>query len=225
LELAGRSADAAEAYTKAIEMAARDTNSFLKVLTSALFERSSLLKKMGRLGEAGMDNCRARRIPTRDPQTRPELLDLSRFYHSSLGQFLPSRERESTEMLARVAQQNTGVAFDARGYFGVYGKGVERDGHGTYRQLVAAIPINRRLTRLHIMHASVYQSRAGTEIGSYVLYFADGQSETLPIIYGEDVTNDLEYRRSPIARATAGCRAYFIARCGRTGAAGIRACS
>jgi len=199
-ERAGRTNEAFQAYTKAIEMAARDTNAFLKVLKSAQLDRSSLLNKMGRFDEAGIDNCRARRIPIRDPQTRPELLDLSRFYQSSLGQFLPSRERESTEMLSRVAQQNTGVAFDARGYFGVYGKGVERDVHGIGPQSVVGIPINRRLTRLHIMHSSVYRERAGTEIGSYILHFADGQSETLPIIYGEDVTEERGIR-APSARA------------------------
>jgi len=183
-----RTNEAFDAYTRAIETAADDTNAFLKVLTSALLERSSLLIKMGRFDEAGIDNCRARRIPTRDPKTPPEMLDLSRFYNASLGFFLPSRNRESTDMLTRVAQQNTGVAFDGRGIVMLDGKGPERDGVGQRLQSVHGIPINRRLTRLHVMQGASYRDRGGNQIGYYVLYFADGQRETLPIIYGQDVS-------------------------------------
>ena len=103
-------------------------------------------------------------------------------------------------MLARVVQQNTGVAFDARGYCGLYAKGGERDVGSTWPQSVPDIPINRRLTRLHIMHASVYRERAGTEIGYYILHFADGHSETLPIIYGEDVIEEPK-NQAPTVRA------------------------
>src|SRR4029079_16032987 len=137
------------------------------VLTSALLERSSLLIKMRRFDEAGIDNCRARRIPTRDPHTRPEMLDLSRFYNASLGFFLPSRNRESTDLLSRVAEQNTGVAFDARGIVMLDGKGPERDGVGQRLQSVLGVPINRRLTRLHVMQGASYRDRDGNQIGYY----------------------------------------------------------
>jgi tetratricopeptide (TPR) repeat protein/predicted Ser/Thr protein kinase len=186
LERVGSINEALEAYTTAIETAGRDTNVFLKVLTSARLQRSSLFLKMGRYEEAGMDNCRARNLPLRNPQTPPDLLDLGPFYEEEMSWFLGSKNRDRLKAFLLEVQQNTGVEFDARGFVTLSGTGW-REVFTSKRQSVTNIPVNRHCTKLHVLHSTSNVERQGTRIGSYILRFADGQAAELPIVYGDHV--------------------------------------
>ena len=56
---------------------------------------------------------------------------------------------------------------------------------------VEGIPVNRRIARLCILHATEGGSpssvKDGTVIGRYKIRFDDGSEESVPIVYGEDV--------------------------------------
>jgi hypothetical protein len=40
---------------------------------------------------------------------------------------------------------------------------------------------------MHFLHATGWSEQDGTEIGRYVLHFADGQTRPIPLVYGEDL--------------------------------------
>lgn len=58
-------------------------------------------------------------------------------------------------------------------------------------EAVRGIPINARFDTLHILHSTMFGNafgaEDGTEIGTYVVRYADGSQERIPIIYGADV--------------------------------------
>jgi hypothetical protein len=57
---------------------------------------------------------------------------------------------------------------------------------------VTGIPLNTAFTRLHVLQSTVNGSgnpsvADGTEIGAYLVHYADGSSEKIPIVYAQDV--------------------------------------
>jgi hypothetical protein len=192
-ERMGSRNEAFEAYTKAIETAALDTNAFVKVWRQALSQRTGLFLKMGRYTEAGIDNCRARNFPLRNPQTPPEFLDLSAFYEYDMSWFLGFRHRERLKLFVSEVRRNSEVEFDVRGFVALSGTGVG-DVIKATRQSVTNIPINRHCAQLHVLHSASNVEREGTRTGVYILRYTDGQSAELPIIYGEHVRS----RRDPM---------------------------
>ncbi len=52
-----------------------------------------------------------------------------------------------------------------------------------------AIAAGARADRLHFLHAAQYGEQPGTEVGAYVVRYADGTSERIPILYGRDLAN------------------------------------
>lgn len=79
------------------------------------------------------------------------------------------------------------MKFDARGIIQL-GGGVFRDiPAGHFPERVSAISVGRACHRLHFLHATVIGTSDGSQIGSFVLHFNDGKTETVPIIYGRDV--------------------------------------
>ena len=59
----------------------------------------------------------------------------------------------------------------------------------TFPNRVDGIPIERACSRLHFLHAAVFDAGAGIEVGRYVLHSAEGVPQTIPIRYGDDVRN------------------------------------
>jgi hypothetical protein len=58
-------------------------------------------------------------------------------------------------------------------------------------EAVRAIAVGARFDTLHILHSTMFGNAFGTddgtEIGAYVVHYADRTEERIPIIYGEDV--------------------------------------
>jgi hypothetical protein len=52
---------------------------------------------------------------------------------------------------------------------------------------VEGIPIGRKVKRLHFLHGTHWRTGDGTEIGAYIVHYADGSRLEIPIRYGEDV--------------------------------------
>src|SRR5262249_34261894 len=54
---------------------------------------------------------------------------------------------------------------------------------------VEGIKLGAKFDRLHILHATGYGDGVadGTEIGAYVVHYADNTTERIPIVYGEDL--------------------------------------
>jgi hypothetical protein len=58
---------------------------------------------------------------------------------------------------------------------------------------ITGIKVGKKLTNLHLLHAAAYFLEQEVPIGSYTVHFADGTSETIPIVNGKDVTDWWKY--------------------------------
>lgn len=131
-------------------------------------------------------------IPARSPATDSRLIDLTPFYNGALGQalFLTLNPREALENnWGTLPSGNTvlgGVPFDLRGIIQLTGRNTEARAAGLIPKSVR-IPIDRKLDRLHFLHAVQWGDPVGTVVAKYRLHYQGGSSEELPIEFERDV--------------------------------------
>jgi hypothetical protein len=72
---------------------------------------------------------------------------------------------------------------------------------------VEGIKVDAKFDKLHILQATEFGEGAGdvedgTEVGAYVVHYADKTEETIPIVYGEDVRDWWDWKgRNELKRA------------------------
>jgi hypothetical protein len=54
---------------------------------------------------------------------------------------------------------------------------------------IEGITVDRKVTKLHLLHACGWDTDEDTIIGEYIITFADDTSTTIPIRYGKDLLN------------------------------------
>jgi hypothetical protein len=59
------------------------------------------------------------------------------------------------------------------------------------------IKIGSRCNRIHFLHGTQYEVAEGSTIGRYKVHYADGFSEDVPIVYGEDVSVWMTWQGGP----------------------------
>jgi hypothetical protein len=133
-------------------------------------------------------------IPPRDPQARPEQLDLSDFYNAGLLQDMLHHKGHNLGALPNGLQVLGGVRFDVRGLIRLAGAGLRTnlgstgpwdDDHG-FPERLEGIPINRKVRGISFLQACLGRPAAdGTKVGSYVVHFADHGQMEIPIVYGQ----------------------------------------
>ncbi len=129
----------------------------------------------------------ARMIPERLPFTPQNLIDLSDYYNAAFGQtWHPGVENNNLAGLTPGLLQLDGTAFDVRGIVQVNSLRLREAGN-RYPQQISGIKIGQTCRKLEILHATGYLGRDGLRLGAYILHYANGHQETIPIIYGEDV--------------------------------------
>jgi WD40 repeat protein len=129
-------------------------------------------------------------MPTRSPDAKPNLIDLSRFYNVSLTQtWLPMKDVGRSNDLAQLPgglQKLVGVQFDVRGLIQLSGSALENLG-GRFPQKVTGIPVNRRATRIHFLHGTAWDALYGTVIGKYQIHYTNGEMREAKIVFGRNV--------------------------------------
>jgi hypothetical protein len=210
LERLTRTNDALILFSNTITEAEAKGAPATNALHSALLGRSALLRRLNRPGEAQADWLRASHIPPRDPQARPNLLDLTAFYNGSLTDgWIPSSRYGTVPdghlgELPRGVQELAGVQFDVRGLIQVSGGVLNGTLGASFPAEVKGIPAGQKCHRLHFLHGTGWPVADGTAIGRYRVHYAGGEQKEVPIIYGETVRDwscepDLG---EPTARAT-----------------------
>ena len=188
LQRTNRWDEAYRAFSKAIELTEGGTE-FKSVRAKALLSRSDLLQRQGRPDEARADYLQAKGIPPRDPQARSNLIDLTAQYNGGLGEnWRGLYANDDLAALAPGLQQFGGVEFDVRGVVQVSGQWLRRQGR-KFPERVEGLRIGQTCQRLHFLHAAGYVSGSvnGTQIARYVVHYANGQEQDIPVIYGRDV--------------------------------------
>jgi AAA domain-containing protein len=128
-----------------------------------------------------------RMIPPRLPQTPPNLIDLSEYYNAAFAQtWHPGLNNNNLEMLPPGLLQLGGTVFDARGIVQVAGKRLQNTS-ARYPERITGIRIGQRCRHLQFLHGAGWSTRDGVVLGNYLLHYANGHEETIPIVYGEDV--------------------------------------
>lgn len=134
-----------------------------------------------------------RLLPERDANAPAASIDLTRFYNGLLVEDVhPSSSGALTgNNLAELPvgiQKFGDVEFDVRGIIKLYG-GVFAQRGANYPKAVRSVLIARRLSKIHFLHGTGYGVENGDEIGRFVMRFADGREEVMPIVYGRHVLN------------------------------------
>ena len=128
---------------------------------------------------------RSRRVPPRDPAASPRLIDLTPHYNASLNE--DWHRQIAGNDLARLPQglQRLGSAdFDIRGI--VQLAGTEAPAQRFPRQ-VQGIRIEQTCNHLHFLHGSGWNANRGAFVGQYVVHYADGTRETIPLVFGRNI--------------------------------------
>ncbi len=126
-------------------------------------------------------------IAPRSAQASPDLVDLSEHYTSSLDDNWFCHAGHDLRDVPRDVQVFGGVAFDVRGLVQLAAsKSLEITGV-VFPEAVKGIAVNRTGRRLHFLQACFWNEAEGAKLGEYVIHYANGQTRTAPILYGQNI--------------------------------------
>jgi WD40 repeat protein/serine/threonine protein kinase len=134
------------------------------------------LEHAGKSGKSRYTKLHA--TPPRDPSSRPEHIDLSRFFTKSI--------KDSDPSIPTGVQNLGGVSFDVRGIVQLAGMGSKNAGDN-YPEQANGIPVARKCQHLYFLQASGWETFVGVRIGSYIVHYANHRPKEVPIVFGKDV--------------------------------------
>lgn len=124
-------------------------------------------------------------IPCRSKQAIPDLMDLTSYYTSSLKDgnlgSLPSGVRAFSR-----------AAFDIRGVIQL--AGTKPSAHPS---AVRGIAIHYKGEKIDFLHGTAGHAEVDTVIGYYVLYYANGAKQRIPLVYGRNIQNSFGVDEGP----------------------------
>ena len=135
------------------------------------------------------------RLPAANPGAQPHLpamqqpVDLSHFYNVTLSSnWTRDFPGNNLSSLPSGWHQLGPAHFSLRGLIQISGGFLES--HNLfYPSEARGIPVNRRCARLYFLHGTVWYAETGLLVASYVVHYADGRQEVIPLRYGEHFQN------------------------------------
>jgi len=128
-------------------------------------------------------------VPARAPGTARQMIDLSSHYNGALNDTWQAGGMANNTLkdLPTGIQTFDGVSFDIRGVVQLSGRGAEQELSVQFPKEAAGIVVKQEARKIHFLHSCGWISSPGTTVGEYVIHYRDGQTRTLPIVYGVDV--------------------------------------
>lgn len=128
-------------------------------------------------------------IPERSKECTGQQIDLSNHYNASLKDSWHKGGLVDNDLdnLSSGIRTVDGVHFDVRGIVQLTGQLAEQQLNVRFPELVREIPVNQKFRNFHLFHGTGWQADEGTQIAMIQLYYEDGTTASLPIIYGEHV--------------------------------------
>lgn len=125
-------------------------------------------------------------IAARDSHASGNLIDLSAYYNASVNDswHVGGLDGNDLSKIPQGIQELDGVKFDIRGIVQLTGKGAEEQLSVRFPSEVKNIKIDRNCEQMHVLHSVGWTETDGTQVGSLVIHYADGESREIPIIYG-----------------------------------------
>jgi hypothetical protein len=125
----------------------------------------------------------AKLIPPRDAQASSNLIDLSPHYNVPWPHVQASRLEKT--LLPCGLHFLDGVSFDVRGVIQL----ANQDNLEDYPVEVKGINVGLKCRRLAFLHATRLEATYNTRIGAFLIHYADGQDQAIPINYARNVLN------------------------------------
>ena len=153
---------------------------------------------------------RVKGVPPRDPTTKKSLIDLSSCYNGSLREgWLPSTVAGTTAQKAFPipfgVSKFDGLDFDVRGVVQLSGNRMKQAG-GEFPEKVLDIRAGLKCKRLHFLHAAGWAANnyvpLGTQIGTYVVHYADNSEREIPIVTGENLRDWVPHDEDEVSQGT-----------------------
>lgn len=126
-------------------------------------------------------------IIPRHPGATPDQIDLTDFYGASLDDDWFHHSSHDLHDVPKGLPYFADTRFDVRGLIVLGGSGSLEITGLALPESVCGIPIRRKGTRMHFLHACGFASPRGTRIGEYVMHYAGGETKSAPIIYGVNI--------------------------------------
>jgi len=156
---------------------------------SSLFSRATPVIVAMTVGEAG----NAKPVPASSSQFFT--INLTNFYGRSF-ELLDQDPTSSWAHSPHGRQVFEGIPFEMHGIMEVAGLRPAREGR-FHPASVKGIPVDRKVTRLHVLHGAGENLTNDTPIAKLVFHYADGKEHTAPIVYGRNVRNWWKSRTDP----------------------------
>jgi hypothetical protein len=129
-------------------------------------------------------------IPARSEKATPGMVDLTNVYCHALDDEIHAKPGNTLSELPHGLQRFNGIPFDARGVIQLAGSHSLAITGVVYPEAARGIPAHGKGRRLHFLHAAAWAPEDGkTQIGRYVLHYANGESRSIPIIFQENVAD------------------------------------
>jgi hypothetical protein len=131
----------------------------------------------------------SKKIPSRVRGTDKSMVDLSKYYNAALNEtwHKGGMSNNTLKDLPRSIQVLDGTSFDIRGIVQLAGRQAERELSVKFPEEVANIKVQRKGQKIQFLHGCGWQSPKGTSIGTFIIHYSNGESRSVPIIYGVDV--------------------------------------
>jgi len=131
----------------------------------------------------------SKEIPDRTAGTDNRLVDLSRHYNAALDEtwHKGGMSNNTLKDLPRGIQTLDGVSFDVRGIIQLSGRQAEQELSVQFPKEIANIIVQQKGQKIHFLHGCGWQSSQGATVGTYVIHYRNGETRSVPIVYGVDV--------------------------------------
>lgn len=153
------------------------------------FQQVNTLRQLGRSEEALADLKTLKPFPCRDLQAPTNALDLTLTFNARLDEDWHRHADLGNNLASLTPGLHTfdGITFDVRGIVQLHGQLPDLD--PLYPERINAIGVQRPCRQLHFLHGTGWGIAEGTTIANWIIHWADGHEESVPVVYGRDVRN------------------------------------
>ncbi len=131
----------------------------------------------------------SKKIPARATGTDKRMVDLSKYYNAGLNEtwHKGGMSNNTLKDLPKGIETLGGTSFDIRGIVQLSGRQAEQELSVQFPEEVANITVKQKGQKIHFLHCCGWPSPKGASIGAFVIHYQNGESRSVPIVYGVDV--------------------------------------
>jgi hypothetical protein len=128
----------------------------------------------------------------RSTEATPDQVDLTEYFGTCLDDDWFNHGGHDYHDLPKGLQTFDGVNFDVRGLIILAGTRSIKISGLVLPESIRSMPVNRIGKFIHFLHVSAFGacvdgSGRGAQIGSYILNYANGEKQTIPLVYGKNI--------------------------------------